>query len=223
MLLIDVLLVFMKFIEENCFLLCEGCKIVEVLGNMLVLLVEVVLYDLIDFDYFVVVIVNNLFGCQVGDVVMELGLVCLVDLGFLEVIENYVNWFFDGCLVKSILIGLKNSCGDYVVVICLNMDVLMFGVMMVSFMRLMCIDVVVLLVFELFGFCCVEDVCIVFEQFVVVCNIMFMVMMFDQCCEVMCEFVVSGLLNLCCVLIEVVQVFGVVCFIVYIYFFEDFV
>lgn len=50
---------------------------------MFVLFIEVVVYDLCMLEYVIFVIYNNLFGCVVGDFVIEFGFVCIVDDDFL--------------------------------------------------------------------------------------------------------------------------------------------
>ncbi|MCT7304979.1 helix-turn-helix transcriptional regulator [Ralstonia sp. 22086] len=211
----------MKPIEENRLLLREGRKIVEALGNTLAPLVEVVLHDLTDPDHSVVAIANNLSGRQVGDAVTELGLARLADPDFPEVIENYANRFPDGRPAKSTSIGLKNSRGDYVAAICLNMDVSMLGAMTASLTKLMRIDVAAPPVPESLGSRRVEDVRIALEQFAAARNTTPMAMTLDQRREAMRELAASGLLNLRRALTEVAQTLGVARSTVYTYLPED--
>ncbi|MBN9095780.1 helix-turn-helix transcriptional regulator, partial [Pandoraea pnomenusa] len=114
-------------LDENALLLREGRKIVEALGQTFAPLVEVVLHDLTDPDNAVVAIANNLSGRQPGDAVTEMGLARIADPAFPEVIANYANRFPDGRPAKSTSIGLKNSRGEYVGAICLNMDISMLA------------------------------------------------------------------------------------------------
>lgn len=114
-------------LDENALLLREGRKIVEALGQTFAPLVEVVLNDLTDPDHAIVAIANNLSGREPGDAVTEMGLARIADPSFPEVIANYANRFPDGRPAKSTSIGLKNSQGEYVAAICLNMDVSMLS------------------------------------------------------------------------------------------------
>jgi len=113
--------------DENALLLREGEKIVTALGQTLAPLVEVVLHDLTRPEHSVVAIANNLSGRQVGDAATEMGLARITDAGFPEVVANYPNRFPDGRPAKSTSIGLKNSAGEYVAALCLNMDVSLIG------------------------------------------------------------------------------------------------
>ncbi|CAG9206435.1 DNA-binding protein [Paraburkholderia tropica] len=123
--------------RENALLLREGRKIVEALGQTLAPLVEVVLHDLTAPEQSVVAISNNLSGRQVGDAATEMGLARLSDPGFPEVVANYPNRFPDGRPVKSTSIGLKNSAGEYVAAVCLNMDVSLLGAVTAGLGQLM--------------------------------------------------------------------------------------
>ena len=127
-------------LRENRLLLREGRKIVEALGQTLAPLVEVVLHDLTAPEQAVVAISNNLSGRVVGDAATEMGLARITDPGFPEVVANYPNRFPDGRPVKSTSIGLKNSAGDYVAAICLNMDVSLLGAVTAGFGQLMQTD-----------------------------------------------------------------------------------
>lgn len=123
--------------DENALLLREGRKIVEALGQTLAPLVEVVLHDLTRPEHSVVAIANNLSGRQVGDAATEMGLARIADPGFPEVVPNYPNRFPDGRPVKSTSIGLKNSAGECVAALCLNMDVSLLGAVTAGLSQLM--------------------------------------------------------------------------------------
>ncbi|MET9667173.1 PAS domain-containing protein [Streptomyces sp. NPDC006475] len=112
---------------EDELLLREGEKIVVALGRMFPGLCEVVLHDLRDPDHAVRAIENNLSGRTVGDPATELGLARIADPDYPSVLQNYPNRFPDGRPAKSTSIGLKNSRGDYVAAICLNLDVSLFA------------------------------------------------------------------------------------------------
>lgn len=123
-------------LDENALLLREGRKIVEALGQTFAPLVEVVLHDLTDPDHAIVAIANNLSGREPGDAVTEMGLARIADPAFPEVIANYANRFPDGRPAKSTSIGLKNSSGEYVAAICLNMDISMLAAAAASVQQL---------------------------------------------------------------------------------------
>jgi predicted transcriptional regulator YheO len=170
----------MTLAEENHLLLREGRKIVEALGKTLAPLVEVVLHDLSDPDHTVVAIANNLSGRQVGDAATEMGLARMADPDFPEVIENYANRFPDGRPAKSTSIGLKNSQGDYVAAICLNMDVSLLAAVTAGLGQLMRIDVAAPPVPESLGSRRVEDVRATLERFAAARNTTPMALSLDQ-------------------------------------------
>ncbi len=127
-------------LDENTLLLREGRKIVEALGQTFAPLVEVVLHDLTDPDNAIVAIANNLSGREPGDAVTEMGLARIADPAFPEVIANYANRFPDGRPAKSTSIGLKNSRGEYVAAICLNMDISMLAAAAASVQQLVSVS-----------------------------------------------------------------------------------
>lgn len=112
-------------LTENELLLREGRKIVDALGKTLAPLVEVVLHDLTRPEQTIVAISNNLSGRSVGDPATEIGLARMADPAFPDVLQNYPNHFPDGRPAKSTSVGLKNSRGDYVAAVCLNVDISM--------------------------------------------------------------------------------------------------
>ncbi|CAJ0788226.1 Transcriptional regulator DauR [Ralstonia condita] len=207
----------MTLAEENHLLLREGRKIVEALGKTLAPLVEVVLHDLTEPDHSVVAIANNLSGRRAGDAATEMGLARMADPDFPEVIENYANRFPDGRPAKSTSIGLKNSRGDYVAAICLNMDVSMLSAMTASLTQLMRIDVAAPPVPESLAPRRVEEVRDALERFAAARNTTPMAMTLDQRREAMRELAASGLLNLRRALTEVAQTLGVARSTVYTY------
>lgn len=125
----------MKLTEDQL-LLRESKKIVEALGKTLAPLVEVVLHDLTQPEHAIVAIANNLSGREVGDPATELGLSRIADPAFPEVLQNYANRFPDGRPAKSTSIGLKNSRGDYVGALCLNLDVSLLSAVSASLTQL---------------------------------------------------------------------------------------
>lgn len=113
--------------SEDDLLLREAEKIVTALGAMFPGLCEVVLHDLRDPRHAVRAIENNLSGRQVGAGATELGLARIEDPDYPGILQNYPNSFPDGRPAKSTSIGLKNSRGEYVAAICLNLDVSLLG------------------------------------------------------------------------------------------------
>lgn len=125
---------------ENELLLRESRKIVEALGKMFAPSCEVVLHDLTHPDHAIIAIETNLSGRQVGDPVTELGLARIEDPGFAEVVQNYPNHFPDGRPSKSTSIGIKNSKGQFIAAICLNLDVTPFASVQKSLGALIGVD-----------------------------------------------------------------------------------
>lgn len=113
----------MSTLTEHELILREASKIVDALGETLGPLCEVVLHDLTHPDNAIVKIVNNLSGRSSGGPATELGLARIADPNFPDVLANYENRFSDGRAAKSTSIGLKDSDGNFVAAICLNMDV----------------------------------------------------------------------------------------------------
>jgi predicted transcriptional regulator YheO len=112
-------------LTENELLLREGKKIVEALGRTLAPMVEVVLHDLTRPASSIVAISNSLSGREVGDPTTEIGMARITNPDFPDVLQNYANQFPDGRPAKSTSIGLRNSAGEYVAALCLNVDVSM--------------------------------------------------------------------------------------------------
>lgn len=95
---------------------------VDALGKMFAPFCEVVLHDLSKPNNAIVAIECSLSGRQIGQPTTEVGLARINDPSFPEVIQNYTNVFPDGRAAKSTSIGLKNSDGQFVAAICLNLD-----------------------------------------------------------------------------------------------------
>jgi predicted transcriptional regulator YheO len=110
-------------ITERQLILREAAKIVDALGQSLAPICEVVLHDLTRPNNAIVMIENNLSGRSPGEPATELGLARMADPNFPDVLANYENRFSDGRPAKSTSIGLKDSDGNFVAAICLNMDV----------------------------------------------------------------------------------------------------
>ncbi|AYB53476.1 transcriptional regulator [Ralstonia solanacearum] len=207
----------MDITEENRLLLREGKKIVEALGKTLAPLVEVVLHDLKRPEHAVVAIANNLSGRRVGDAVTELGLARMTDPGFPEVVQNYANRFPDGRPAKSTSIGLKNSRGEYVAAICLNMDVSLLSAVTAGLGQLMQTDAAAAPVPESLAPRGVEDLRAALERFAAARNTTPMGMTLEQRREAMRELSAGGLLNLRRALSEVARTLGVARSTVYTY------
>jgi predicted transcriptional regulator YheO len=114
-------------LNEDELLLREAETIVAAIGRMFPGLCEVVLHDLRNPEHAIRAIENNLSGRCVGDPATELGLARIKDPDYPHVIQNYPNTFPDGRPAKSTSIGIKNSKGDYIAAICLNLDVSLFS------------------------------------------------------------------------------------------------
>lgn len=112
---------------EDELLLREAEKIAQAVARMFPGLCEVVLHDLRDPAHAVRAIEGGLSGRAVGDPATELGLARIADPGFPDVLQNYPNRLPDGRPAKSTSIGLRNSGGEYVAALCLNLDVSLLG------------------------------------------------------------------------------------------------
>lgn len=112
---------------EDELLLREAETIVTAVGRMFPGLCEVVLHDLRDPEHSIRAIENNESGRSVGDPATELGIARIRDPDYPDVIQNYPNSFPDGRPAKSTSIGIRNSEGEYVAAICLNLDVSLFA------------------------------------------------------------------------------------------------
>jgi predicted transcriptional regulator YheO len=108
---------------EDEHLLAEAERIAVAVGRMFPGLCEVVLHDLRRPEHAIRAIENNLSGRHVGDAATELGLARIADPDYPSVLQNYPNQFADGRQVKSTSIGIKNSRGQYIAALCLNLDV----------------------------------------------------------------------------------------------------
>ncbi len=100
--------------------------IAEGLGETFAPFCEVVLHDLTTPKNAILAIHNNLSTRKVGEPATELGLARIADPKYPQVIANYANSFADGRRAKSTSIGIKNSNGDYVAALCLNVDLTLF-------------------------------------------------------------------------------------------------
>ena len=111
---------------EHQNLLQQLKQVAEGLGETFAPFCEVVVHDLQDPKHAVYAIRNNLSGREVGDPATELGLARIADPDYPEVIANYANRFPDGRQAKSTSIGIKDSQGQYVAALCVNIDLSLF-------------------------------------------------------------------------------------------------
>ncbi|MRW91774.1 transcriptional regulator [Duganella sp. FT80W] len=116
----------MKKSAEHQNLLVQMQQVAEGLGKTLAPFCEVVLHDLSEPEHAILAIHNNLSGRAVGDPATELGLARAADPAYEQVIANYPNTFPDGRLAKSTSVGIKDSQGQYVAALCLNVDLTVF-------------------------------------------------------------------------------------------------
>jgi predicted transcriptional regulator YheO len=112
--------------SEHQNLLAQMQQVAEGLGKTLAPFCEVVLHDLTQPEHAILAIHNNLSGREVGAPATELGLARAADPAFEQVIANYPNTFPDGRLAKSTSVGIKDSDGQYIAALCLNVDLTVF-------------------------------------------------------------------------------------------------
>jgi len=113
--------------KENELILREACKIVEALGKMFAPCCEVVLHDLRKPNNSIIAIECPLSGRKVGQPTSEMGLARIKNQSFPDIVQNYANSFPDGRSVKSTSIGLRNSQGQFIAALCLNLDISLFS------------------------------------------------------------------------------------------------
>ena len=116
----------MKKTPEQQNLLEQMQQVADGLGKTLAPFCEVVLHDLTDPEHAILAIHNNLSGRSIGAPATELGLARAADPGIAQVIANYPNTFADGRRAKSTSIGIKDSTGQYVAALCMNVDLTVF-------------------------------------------------------------------------------------------------
>ena len=103
-------------------LIQEAAKITSALGKMFAPFCEVLLHDLRNPKFSILVIENPLSGRKVGDSATSLGLARVTQNFFPDVVQNYPNATTDGKLIKSTSIGIRGKSGKFIASICLNMD-----------------------------------------------------------------------------------------------------
>ena len=111
---------------DHALLLSQLQQVAQGLGETFAPFCEVVLHDLRDADHSIVALHNNLSGREVGDATTELGLARIADESYPQVLTNYANTLPDGRQAKSTSIGIKDSSGQYVAALCLNVDLTLF-------------------------------------------------------------------------------------------------
>ncbi|MBB5401621.1 putative transcriptional regulator YheO [Paraburkholderia youngii] len=115
-----------KKTPEQQLLLEQIKQVAEGLALTFAPFTEVVVHDLLDPEHAVLAIHNNLSGREVGQPATELGLARIMDPAYEQIIANYPNQFSDGRQVKSTSIGIKDSKGDYIAALCMNVDLTLF-------------------------------------------------------------------------------------------------
>nr|WKF61823.1 Transcriptional regulator DauR [Paraburkholderia busanensis] len=115
-----------KHTAEQRALLDQVSQIAEGLAQTFAPFCEVVVHDLRDPKHAVLAIHNNLSGREAGHPATELGLARIADPDYPQVIANYANQFADGRPAKSTSIGIKDSSGQYVAALCMNIDLTLF-------------------------------------------------------------------------------------------------
>ena len=116
----------MKKTPEQQHLLAQLEQIADGLGQTLAPFCEVVLHDLLDPAHTLLAIHNNLSGRSLGGPATEVGKARINDPGYAQILANYPNTFPDGRPAKSTSIGIKDSQGQYVAALCLNVDLSVF-------------------------------------------------------------------------------------------------
>lgn len=115
-----------KRTPEQQLLLAQIKQVADGLAQTFAPFTEVVVHDLLDPEHAVLAIHNNLSGREVGHPATELGLARIMDPAYEQIIANYPNQFSDGRQVKSTSIGIKDSKGDYIAALCMNVDLTLF-------------------------------------------------------------------------------------------------
>ena len=112
--------------SDNGLLMEHLSAIADALSQTFSPFCEVVVHDLTQPEHSILAIHNNLSGRKEGDPATELGLARIASPDFPDIIANYANTFTDGRPAKSTSIGLKNTKGDYVAALCMNVDITLF-------------------------------------------------------------------------------------------------
>ncbi|MHA3105420.1 helix-turn-helix transcriptional regulator [Acinetobacter sp. ANC 3791] len=129
----------MSGIDEK-HLLKQLDMIAQGLSETLAPFCEVVVHDLTNPEHSILAIHNNLSGRNIGDPATELGLARIMSPEFPSLIANYANQFADGRPAKSTSIGIKDTNGQYVAALCMNIDLTLFRGMQTALDRFTHID-----------------------------------------------------------------------------------
>ncbi|MEI7611509.1 MAG: PAS domain-containing protein [Betaproteobacteria bacterium] len=111
---------------ETRHLLEQLQHIAQGLGETFAPFCEVVVHDLTHPEHAILSIHNNLSGRVLGDPATQLGLARISDPQFPQLISNYSKQFPDGRQAKSTSIGIKDSNGQFIAALCLNVDLTVF-------------------------------------------------------------------------------------------------
>jgi predicted transcriptional regulator YheO len=111
---------------EQQLLLDQLKTVAEGLGQTLAPFCEVVVHDLLDPSHAIAALHNNLSSRDVGGPATELGLARIADAAYPAIVANYANSFADGRQAKSTSIGIRDSSGQYIAALCINVDLTMF-------------------------------------------------------------------------------------------------
>lgn len=115
-----------KRTPEQRLLLDQLKNVADGLGQTLAPFCEVVVHDLLDPAHAIAAIHNNLSSRDIGGPATELGLARIADAAYPAIVANYANSFADGRQAKSTSIGIKDSSGQYIAALCINVDLTMF-------------------------------------------------------------------------------------------------
>ena len=115
-----------KNLPEYHYLLEQLEQIARGLGETFAPFCEVVVHDLTQPDHAILAIHNNLSGRKIGGPMTELGKQRRSNSDFPALLANYPNRFPDGRQAKSTSIGIRDSQGNYVAALCLNVDLTVF-------------------------------------------------------------------------------------------------
>ncbi|ENU80452.1 hypothetical protein F975_01506 [Acinetobacter sp. ANC 3789] len=129
----------MSGIDEK-HLLKQLDMIAQGLSETLAPFCEVVVHDLTNPEHSILAIHNNLSGRNIGDPATELGLARIMSPEFPSLIANYANQFADGRPAKSTSIGIKDTNGQYIAALCMNIDLTLFRGMQSALERFTHID-----------------------------------------------------------------------------------
>ena len=129
-----------KKTSEQQLLLSQVKQIAEGLAQTFAPFTEVVVHDLLDPGHAVLAVHNNLSGREVGHPATELGLARILDPGYPQILANYPNQFADGRQVKSTSIGIKDSDGNYIAALCMNVDLTLFQGFQSALNRFMAVE-----------------------------------------------------------------------------------